>query len=168
MKKNQEKKQPITERIKTMKDVIRQLGEENHLVKEYQYWKNAPEELREEYTGVFLQLKMLCEALNEGDFPLTHSDFVYWPWIDLYRYKEDIPSYYDKDRIFGIPKSISGVIFGGLALNGASCGFASARALNAPSRTNAYVGSRLCFKNRDLALYAVKQFAELWIKFYFM
>lgn len=168
MKENQEKKQPITERIKTMEDVIRELGEENHLVKEYQYWRNAPEELREEYTGVFLQLKMLCEVLNEGDFPLTHSDFVYWPWIDLYRDKKDIPGYYDKDRIFGIPKSISGVLFGGDAHNGADCGFAYANTSSAPSYTIATIGSRLCFKNRDLALYAVKQFSELWIKFYFM
>ena len=76
MKENQEKKQPITERIKTMEDVIRELGEENHLVKEYQYWRNAPEELREEYTGLFLQLKMICEVLNEGDFPLTHSELL--------------------------------------------------------------------------------------------
>ena len=168
MKENQEKKQPITERIKTMEDVIRELGAENPLVKEYQFWLNSPEECRSEYTGVFIQLKMLCEVLNEGDFPLSFSRYVYCPWIELFKDKNDIPAYYDQDHIFEIPKNISGVYFGGSAINGAYCGFAYAYPSYAPSSTLATIGSRLCFKNRDLALYAVKQFAELWIKFYFM
>lgn len=161
-------KQPITERIKTMEDVILELGAEHPLVKEYQHWLNTPEECRSEYTGVFIQLKMLCEALNEGDFPLSFSRYVYWPWIELFEDKNDIPKYFDQDRIFEIPKNMTGVYFGGYAFSGAYCGFAYASAYGAPSATSANIGSRLCFKKRELAWYAGKQFHELWLKFYFM
>ena len=160
-------KQPITERIKTMEDVILELGAEHPLVKEYQHWLNTPEECRSEYTGVFIQLKMLCEALNEGDLPLTYSDYYYWPWIDLYKNKYDIPVFL-LDHVIEITESLNGVYFGGNADNGAHCGFAYAHAYSAPSITSANIGSRICFKSRELALYAGKQFFELWIKFYFM
>jgi len=47
-----------------------------------------------------------------------------------------------------IPSSgtvLRGVLFGGIAADGANAGFGSAHSDNAPSRTNAYLGSRLCF-----------------------
>lgn len=40
---------------------------------------------------------------------------------------------------------LMGVIFGGNANNGANCGFAYANTNNAPSNTNANIGSRLYF-----------------------
>lgn len=47
-----------------------------------------------------------------------------------------------------IPSSgntLRGLLFGGLASDGAGCGFASAHSRSAPSAANAYIGSRLCF-----------------------
>lgn len=46
-----------------------------------------------------------------------------------------------------IPTAVTlrGVSFGGDANHGAYAGFASAHSSNAPSRTNAHIGSRLCF-----------------------
>lgn len=41
--------------------------------------------------------------------------------------------------------TLRGVLFGGCALNGAYCGFAYAPSDSAPSKTAAYIGSRLCF-----------------------
>lgn len=42
-------------------------------------------------------------------------------------------------------ETLRGVLFGGLALNGASAGFASAYSYYSPSSTSARFGSRLCF-----------------------
>lgn len=42
-------------------------------------------------------------------------------------------------------EALRGVLFGGVANNGAYCGFGSAYSLNAPSNTAAHLGSRLCF-----------------------
>lgn len=39
-----------------------------------------------------------------------------------------------------------GVLFGGCANNGATAGLACAHSYNAPSNTNANIGSHLCFK----------------------
>ena len=57
------------------------------------------------------------------------------------------------------------VLFGGSALAGAFAGFAYAHSAYAPSTTNAYVGSRLCFKSSALAKYAGEQFAEIYFAF---
>ena len=40
---------------------------------------------------------------------------------------------------------LRGVLFGGLAYDGASAGFGYANSYNAPSVANARIGSRLCF-----------------------
>ena len=42
-------------------------------------------------------------------------------------------------------ESTRGVLFGGHSFNGAAAGFAFANTRSAPSNTNAYFGSRLCF-----------------------
>jgi len=42
-------------------------------------------------------------------------------------------------------EALRGVLFGGFAHYGSGAGFASARSHDAPSHTNAYIGSRLCF-----------------------
>lgn len=42
-------------------------------------------------------------------------------------------------------EALRGVLFGGRAISGANAGLASARSVYAPSITNAYFGSRLCF-----------------------
>lgn len=42
-----------------------------------------------------------------------------------------------------------------------SAGFAYAYSCNAPSLATAYIGSRLCFKTRELAIYFGKNFTEL-------
>jgi hypothetical protein len=49
--------------------------------------------------------------------------------------------------------------------NGAYAGFSCALALGAATDTYASVGSRLCFKTRDLAAYAGKQFLSVYNDF---
>ena len=57
------------------------------------------------------------------------------------------------------------VLFGGDADSSSAAGFAFAYSFNAPSTTNALVGSRLCFKSSALAKYAGEQFAEIYFAF---
>lgn len=168
--KSVEIRQPVTERIRTMEDVFKELGTDHPLVREYHNWLETTDpELRSDYTGTFLQLRMVCEALNEGCFPPEQCNIVYWPWIILYRNKKDIPEYYIRnDRFFEIPESVRCVLFGGFANYGSYAGFACARSNYAPSLSSASVGSRLCLKSRELAIHAAIHFAELWTKFYFM
>ena len=58
-----------------------------------------------------------------------------------------------------------GVLFGGNANNSASAGFSYANTNNTASNTNASVGSRLCYKTRELATYAGRQFEGLYNDF---
>ena len=58
-----------------------------------------------------------------------------------------------------------GVLFGGNANNSANAGFSYAYASYTASSTNAYVGSRLCYKTRELATYAGRQFEGLYNDF---
>lgn len=168
--KTNEKRPPVTERIRTMEDVMKELGTDHPLVKEYHNWLETTDpELRSDYTATFLQLRMVCEALNEECFPFEHCDFVYWPWLAVYTNKEDIPDYFIRTgKYFKIQDSVRRVLFGGIACYGSSAGFAYAYSRYAPSLSRTNVGSRLCFKTRELAMHAAEHFAELWLKFYFM
>jgi hypothetical protein len=46
-----------------------------------------------------------------------------------------------------------------------SAGSFCANANNAPSHTSAYIGSRLCFKTRELAIFASTQFIDIYKEF---
>ena len=61
-----------------------------------------------------------------------------------------------------------GVFFGGNAYYGADAGFACAYAINAPSHTSAYIGSRLCFYDRERCNYFCEQFKELIVQYNFI
>ena len=58
-----------------------------------------------------------------------------------------------------------GVLFGGGANDGALAGFSCANTNHAASTTTADVGSRLCYKTRELATYAGRQFEGLYNDF---
>jgi len=159
---------PVTERIRTMMDVLDELGTDHPLVVQY---VNITERGRhDEYLATFMQLSMVCEALNEGWHPTFEpGEYRYWPWFWLYKSKEDAEKYKAKDEeIFEVPEAVRCVLFGGCADNGAFAGFACAYSYRAPSNAGASVGSRLCFKSRDLALHAARHFHDLWLKFYCM
>ncbi|MDR1584981.1 MAG: hypothetical protein LBS07_02240 [Prevotellaceae bacterium] len=54
------------------------------------------------------------------------------------------------------------------ASNGASAGFVCASTYYTASRTSARIGSRLCFKTRDLATFAREQFRDLYFEYLFI
>ena len=85
------------------------------------------------------QLIIIAEALNEGWQPdwNNHSEYKYYPWFEV---KAN-------------------------AKNPSGFGFSDTRYVY--WRTSTSVDSRLCFKSSELALYAGKQFKELY-KDYFL
>lgn len=161
----QEKKEdirPVTERVKTFEDAIAELGEDNNLVMMFKHFEAEGFAAGSEDLIAYLKLRIITAALNEGWTPqFTGDEYRYYPWFDLYGEREwnDLSEDTKRQR---------GVLFGGFASGGASAGFAYADSCNAPSGAVAFIGSRLCFKNRELALYAGKQFASLWLDFCYL
>lgn len=156
---------PITERVKTLEDAIAVLGEDHTLVRQYHLYEqqmNGNEEDMRDLTA-FLKLRIITAALNQGWSPdWTNSDeWKYYPWFCLYTEDEynDLDAD-DKERCCRVVgRSISYAYAGG--------GLVYANASSASSNSGAYNGSRLAFKTRELALYAGKQFVDLWCDFVF-
>ena len=143
----------VTERIKTVEDAMLALGEEHPLVKEWHCGENLSSDLE-----AYLQLRVICAALNEGWPPeFTEGEWRYYSWFYLYTQGEldDMDEDERKERRI--------VDTGDYQTEFA--GFGYANSYYAPSDTLAYVGSRLCLRSRELAVYCGKQFIELWADF---
>lgn len=160
----QEKKEdirPVTERVKTFEDAVAELGEDNNLVMMFKHFETEGFAAGSEDLVAYLKLRIITAALNEGWTPqFTGDEYRHYPWFDLYGEREwnDLPEDTKRQR---------GVLFSGAA-SGARAGFVFATSSVAPSHASATFGSRLCFKNRELALYAGKQFASLWLDFCYL
>ena len=153
---------PVTERVKTFEDAVAELGEDNNLVMMFKHFEAEGFAAGSEDLIAYLKLRIITAALNEGWTPqFTGDEYRYYTWFDLYGEQEwnDLSEDTKRQR---------GVRFGGCANSGAAAGFVYASSTYAPSATYAIIGSRLCFKNRELALYAGKQFASLWLDFCYL
>lgn len=98
-----------------------------------------PEHHRKSITAYF-KLIIIAEALNDGWNP-DYSDY------DQYKYYPYFGVDADKKRPSGF-------------------GFSSAYCAGWAPGTD--VGSRLCFKSREIALYAAEQFKELYVDYHLM
>lgn len=144
---------PVTERIKTFEDAMLELGEEHPFVKEWHLGENLSPELE-----AYLQLRVICAALNEGWEPkFTEDESRWYPWFWLYT-RDEI------ERMDEQQKQDRNLMFTGDYITDYA-GFAFANSLGTPSMTNAYFGSRLCLKSEALAVYCGKQFIDLWADF---
>lgn len=157
---------PVTERVMTFEDACRELGDEHPFVKAYEDVVIAIDCDKEESRDVktYLRLRIITAALNEGWKPKFEEDERrYWPWYWLYKSRQDAEddNKGDEDRVFEIPEQLRAVLF-----VGSCCGFAYASYGNDPSVADPNIGSRLCYKTRELALYAAKTFYEDWLTFY--
>lgn len=151
---------PVTERIKTFEDACKALGDDAQEVCDYHYV--ADSNCASEDVIAYMKLRIITAALNEGWTPkFTKDEWRYYPWYELYTKEE-------WDELDVDTKRKRGVYFGGYASSGAFVGFVCARSGYAPSVTGACIGSRLCFKTSDLAIYAGKQFAALWLDFCYL
>lgn len=158
---------PVTERIKTFKDALSELGDDHPLVDNYYQWAENVED-NDPNLRAFLMLRIICAALNEGWEPQFSEDECRWyPWFVLYSADElaeesdewkaaRVIVSLDNCRVVGRSSSNSNA-YGGLV-----CAFANC----ASSGSGTSYGSRLAFKTEKLANYAVRQFAELWADFF--
>ena len=147
-------KKPITERIKTFDDAVRELG--NHpFVKEYALIN--PFTYSKDLIA-YLKLRIIVAALNEGWEPkFTEGEYRYYPWFHLYT-KEQYNKLNDEEKECCIYRSGSSTY--------SSYGFVVCFAFHDASYSHSSFGSRLAFKTRELAEYAGKQFIDIYADFY--
>lgn len=155
---------PVTERIKTLDDAVSELGEDNPAVKAYRSIKYgyAISETDPETADImaYAALRVIVEALNEGWKPqFTKGEWRWYAWYDLVSPEqiEDM-SEEEKCRVVGRAGSVA------YANGGLVCSYAH----NVSTSSHASVGSRLAFKNEELAEYAAKQFGEIFADFCFI
>lgn len=146
----------VMDRVKTFEDACIETGTDIQAFNEMT--KNL-----DEHVVTYMKLSIIVKALNEDDkFPyFTKDEWRYYPYFWLYT-KDEYEKMNDKDR-----EKISRVLFRSCNNALSSGGVAFAYAGYDASNTSNYVGARLVFKNRELALYAGKQFIDLYVKHLF-
>lgn len=144
----------IRDRIKTFEDAKRELGNDHPLVKEWNLGDNLSADLE-----AYLKLRIIVAALNEGWKPkFTSDEWRYFPYFYLVT-NDEIEKMDEDERSRVVLRSSNyAVAFGGVV-----CAYASYDSSYAVS----YYGSRLAFKNRDLAIYAGQQFIDIYANFCF-
>lgn len=169
----------IKKRVKTFEDAVEicdnpfSTDEQSKLVDEYRAITSFFEEDTKTNGGIvfatksslsrdvilYLQLRIICSALNEGWIPqFTEDEWRYYPYF--YGYTKDEWDSLSED------KKRKGVLFGGGADDGTYAGFVYADSYSVPSHSNASIGSRLCLKSSEIATYCGTQFADLWVEYF--
>lgn len=160
---NEAKPKNIMERVRTFNDaysiVAQQHSEGNalagRLLADYQAVSSvagcSPEIV------AYSKLAIIACALNEGWQPqFTTDEYRHFPWFYLYTKEEiDALDEEEKSRVLGHSVCVASA-HGGLAYSHSS---------NASS--GSIFGSRLAFKTEELAVYAGKQFVDIWADFVF-
>lgn len=153
----------VRERIKTFEDACRELDsrcEDNHpLVSEFEALQGyfcENDNLSKDVLA-YLQLRIICAALNEGWEPtFANEEYRWYPWFVVYT-KEELDRMSEEKRRRVVGRSYSNAY--------ASGGLVCAGAYHASSFSFSYYGSRLAFKSEELADYAGKQFIKIYADF---
>jgi hypothetical protein len=146
----------VMDRVKTFEDACIETGTDIQAFNEMT--KNL-----DEHVVTYMKLSIIVKALNEDDkFPyFTKDEWRYYPYFWLYT-KDEYEKMNAKDR-----EKISRVLFRSYLNAYSPGGVAYADAGSGASLANYGVGARLVFRNRELALYAGKQFIDLYVKHLF-
>lgn len=145
----------IRDRIKTFEDAKRELGNDHPLVKEWNLGDNLSADLE-----AYLKLRIIVAALNEGWKPkFTTDEWRYYPYFYLVT-NDEIEKMDDDERSRVVLRSYSHAYAVG--------GVVPANAASDSSYAYTYNGSRLAFKNRDLAIYAGQQFIDIYAEYCFL
>lgn len=144
------KPKDIRDRVKTFEDACTVLGIDPD------EWKKKHLMFDKDVLA-YLKLRVITQALNEGWYPkFTEDERRYYPWFYILTQEEyDNLSAEEKRRCVGRANNSAGAV-GGLVY---------ADANNASSYSHASYGARLAFSNYDLAVYAGKQFIDIWADF---
>ena len=152
---------PVTERIKSFEDAlveleVRAVNGDNTAKMLYDDWHNVTTDSDD--LIAFLKLRIVCAALNEGWEPKHTEDEVrYYPWHWLYT-QDELNDMREEEKINRcmLPTGEYQTEY---------AGFGYAYSYYAPSLTFASLGSRLCLRSDELAVYCGKQFIKLWADF---
>ena len=147
---------PVIERIKTLDDAINELGEDHPYVLSYRNYEfEGPDDIT-----AYLKLRIIVAAINEGWEPKFVKDECRWaPYFVLYT-NDELDKMNEKDKA-----KICRVVGRSVSSASAYGGLAYAYASYASSHSYTGNGSRLAFKNEDLAKYAGQQFIEIYRDF---
>ena len=156
------KPKDITERIKTIDDAYKALGESHPYVVQYDQifacLMDGEEEIPKDIIA-YLKLRIIAAALNEGWEPqFTKKEKRYSPCFVSYTQKEIGET--DEEQK-------SHVAFRSSSNADASVGIACMSTIYDSSDAIASIGSRLAFKSSELAKYAGEQFVEIWADYVF-
>ena len=152
---------PVTERIKSFEDALDELevraaNGDNTAKMLYDDWHNVTTDSDD--LIAFLKLRIVCAALNEGWEPKHTEDEVrYYPWHWLYT-QDELKDMREEEKINRCMLPTG-------EYQTATAGFGCAFSNDAPSSSNANIGSRLCLRSDELAVYCGKQFIKLWADF---
>ena len=156
------KNKDVTERIKTFEDAYNELGSNHPFCKAWDsiYQGNENDDCEDIKDVIaYHKLRIIVAALNDGWKPeFTKDEYRYYPYYLFYTKRE-----YDKlsdvekrsCRAFGRANFYANAN-GGLFFAYASCTFSNSHTCH---------GSRLAFKNRELAEYSGKQFIDIYKDF---
>lgn len=157
---------PVTKRVQTLDDAVRELGDDQPAVKAWRSIKYgySVSEKDPDTADImaYVTLRVITEALNEGWKPqFTEGERRWYAWYDFLT-KEEVEGMSDEEkeerRVVG--RAISNAnAYGGLV-------YSVAFGVSAVSNTS--FGSRLAFKNEELAEYAAKQFGDIYADFCFI
>ena len=144
------KPKDIKDRVKTFEDACTVLGIDPD------EWKKKHLMFSKDVLA-YLKLRVITQALNEGWYPkFTEDERRYYPWFYILTHEEyDNLSAEEKRRCVGRASNNAN----------ASGGLVSANAVHAASNSYTVNGARLAFSNYDLAVYAGKQFIDVWADF---
>ena len=135
-----EEEAPVTERIKTFEDAVFALGD-HPFVTEWRMGVGLSPDLE-----AYLQLRIICAALNEGWKPKFNRDENrYFPWFRLYTKEEYEELDEDEKKEFRMVNQVS---------------YASSDFVYANMYTS--IGFRLALKTKELAEYCGRQFIDIW------
>lgn len=157
---------PVTSRVQTFDDAVRELGEDHPAVKAWRSIKYgyAVSDTDPETADImaYATLRVITEALNEGWKPqFTEGERRWYAWYDFLS-KEDVEEMSDEEkeerRVVGRASSYA-YAYGGLVFSNAG---------NVSAYSYTCCGSRLAFKNEELAEYAAKQFGDIYADFCFI
>lgn len=157
---------PVTKRVQTLDDAVRELGDDQPAVKAWRSIKYgySVSEKDPDTADImaYVTLRVITEALNEGWKPqFTEGERRWYAWYDFLT-KEEVEGMSDEEkeerRVVG--RAYSYAVAGG--------GLVYSNAVYVSTYSGTFCGSRLAFKNEELAEYAAKQFGDIYADFCFI
>lgn len=157
---------PVTSRVQTFDDAVRELGEDHPAVKAWRSIKYgyAISDTDPETADImaYATMRVINEALNEGWKPqFTEGERRWYAWYNFLT-KEDVEEMSDEEKE---ERRVVGRAFSSANANGGLV-YSSAHYVSSSSDTG--YGSRLAFKNEELVEYAAKQFGDIYADFCFI